>query len=440
MGNSDPHPSMNARLIDLIRVPAFLPLAVTTLTLGVAMSITMPYLSLFSVERANMMPLQLGVFLTMIALSGVIASAAAGKWTDRHGNHCKLMLGSLIASSVGFVLLCPVRNYAALVLIGVVFLGAGGSAQSLMFSFARAVLPVNDAAGRSFALATLRTVMSMAWVFGPAIGALVLAGAGFNGLFLFAAMCFASCGAIVWHMRKFPTVDLHGGPTHYAGDPSTLLESTALAAEEAPQPHEGMQHSRAEIWRAVIALTLVGLTMSATLIVLPLYVVHGMHGKSIDVSIMLGLGALLEMPMMLALGARGARLNKQRWLAAAAAVYMIYFVGVASAQSVEFLIPMQAFSAFVVAVTSCLGMTYIQDLMPHSPGAATALFFNASRVGSIVSGVLAGTLVAALGYRGTFLICGCLMMSALVMFANFPVGIIASRVRDFLSAGRRIRG
>jgi MFS transporter, SET family, sugar efflux transporter len=100
---------------------------------------------------------------------------------------------------------------------------------------------------------------------------------------------------------------------------------------------------------------------------------------------------------------------------------------VAASPSVQFLIPMQAFNAFVVAVTSCLGMTYMQDLMPRSPGAATALFFNASRVGSIMSGVLSGALVAAMGYRGTFLVCGVLTLGAFVLFVNPPFRLWAAR-------------
>ena len=166
------------------------------------------------------------------------------------------------------------------------------------------------------------------------------------------------------------------------------------------------------------------------MIVLPLYVVHGLKGTRLDVSIMLGLGAFLEIPMMLALGARGSTLNKLKWLAACAAVHVVYFIAVAAAGTVSVLIPMQAFNAFVVAVTSCLGMTYMQDLNPRSPGAATALFFNASRVGSILSGVLSGVLVAGLGYRGTFLVCGCLALGALILFADPPWKRIALRVRD----------
>jgi SET family sugar efflux transporter-like MFS transporter len=175
--------------------------------------------------------------------------------------------------------------------------------------------------------------------------------------------------------------------------------------------------STSDIMRSVVALTLIGLATNATMIVLPLYIVHGLKGTRIDVSIMLGLGALMEIPMMLALGARAAKLHKLNWLAACAVVHAVYFVSMSLAPGVHSLIPMQILNAFVIAVTSCLGMTYVQDLMPASPGRATALFFNASRLGSILSGVLSGLLVQAFGYRGTFLFCGLLALCALVLFA-----------------------
>jgi MFS transporter, SET family, sugar efflux transporter len=420
-----------SRLVSLTRIPSFMSLAGATLMLGVAMSFTAPYLSLFGVERAGMTPLRLGLFMTLIAASGVAASAWAGKWSDRYGHHRTLLLAALGAAALGFLLLCFVRDYRALLIIGIAFLGAGGSALSLVFSFGRAALTVSSESERTFATATLRTVLSVAWVFGPSVGALVLAGIGFYGLFLFAAACFGACGVIIWRMPEAQDDGLPVVPDHVPGDPASSLEVTVLEPEMPPEPD--FAHpvaSKRVIWRSVLALTLIGLAASATMIVLPLYVVHGLHGTRIDVSIMLGLGAFLEIPMMLALGARGSSLNKLRWLAACSGVHTLYFICVAAVTSISFLIPMQALNAFVVAVTSCLGMTYVQDLMPRSPGAATALFFNASRVGSILSGVLSGLLIAGVGYRGTFLFCGCLALAALILFADPPWRRMTIYVRD----------
>ncbi|WP_233868480.1 sugar efflux transporter [Paraburkholderia adhaesiva] len=447
----------NSRFAGLLRIPGFLPLAGATLMLGVAMSFTAPYLSLFGIERAGMTPFRLGIFMTAIATSGVIASTAAGRFSDATGKHRMLLLVSLGAATLGYLSLCVVRDYRLLLAVGVAFIGAGGCALSLVFSFSRAALPAADDAERTFASATLRTILSAAWVFGPAVGALVLAAAGFYGLFLFAAASFAACGAIVWRMRE-PRTDEHASqhlmprPTarsveldtadmaQHAGQPLTQAEVQPVNPPDLARAARGQRVRAPEevssdgIMRAVVALTLIGLAANATMIVLPLYIVHGLHGTRLDVSIMLGLGAFMEIPMMLALGARASVLNKPRWLAACAVVHAVYFVAMSAAPGVNALIPMQILNAFVVAVTSCLGMTYVQDLMPSTPGRATALFFNAARLGSILSGVLSGMLVQAFGYRGTFLFCGLLAVCALILFAvrgeHYPK--IARAARQFL--------
>ncbi|MGI4985638.1 MAG: sugar efflux transporter [Janthinobacterium lividum] len=423
---------MNSRFAGLARIPFFLPLSAATLMLGIAMSFTAPYLSLFSIEHAGMTPLRLGCFMTLIAASGVVASTWAGRWSDRHGHHRELLLAALGAAAAGFLCLCVVTDYTLLLLIGVAFLGAGGSALSLVFSFGRAALPVRNDAERAFATAALRTVLSVAWVFGPSVGALILAATNFYGLFLFAVLSFIGCAVIVWRMprtRRPAAAALAGGRSaaHAGEDAGAVEEALQRASGDAPgtpsadasfaQAASAVPASR-RLWRTVLALALLGLAANATMIVLPLYIVHGLGGTRIDVSIMLGLGALLEIPMMLALGTRGATLNKVRWLAACAAVHVVYFIAVAAVSRVSWLIPMQALSAFVVAVTSCLGMTYVQDLMPRSPGAATALFFNAARVGSILSGVLSGMLVGTLGYKGAFLFYGLLPAVGLWLFLD----------------------
>jgi SET family sugar efflux transporter-like MFS transporter len=435
-----------SRFFDLLRIPGFKPLAGATLMLGVAMSFTAPYLSLFGVERAGMTPFRLGLFMTLIAASGVLASTLAGRWSDASGRHRPLLLASLAAATLGYLCLCVVRDYRLLLVVGIVFIGAGSSAISLVFSFSRAALPVPNEAERAFASASLRTILSGAWVFGPAVGALVLAGTGFYGLFLFAAASFAACAAIVSRTQE-PTGHLGDHTVEdTASEPSSSITVPPLKSPSEDAHEEGIAAaSPNDIWRAVVALTLIGLAANATMIVLPLYIVHGLNGSRIDVSIMLGLGALSEIPMMLALGARSSTLHKPNWLAACAAVHAVYFVGMSLAGNVSVLIPMQLLNAFVVAVTSCLGMTYVQDLMPASPGRATALFFNAARLGSILSGVLSGLLVEAFGYRGTFVFCGLLALGALVLFAvpGWRYPLMARAIRRYIEqklAGRRAPG
>lgn len=178
-----------------------------------------------------------------------------------------------------------------------------------------------------------------------------------------------------------------------------------------------MKGARGMIARILLALTLIGLAANATMILLPLFIVHALHGTRLNVSAALGIGALLEIPMMLWLGAKSSRLRKHNWLTVSAVVHAVYFVALAMIGEPAAVVPLQALPAAVVAITSCLGMTYVQDLMPGETGAATARFFNAWRVGSILSGVLSGMIVGALGYRVAFLLCAALAACAFVLLS-----------------------
>ncbi|AXF25490.1 MFS transporter [Burkholderia pyrrocinia] len=410
--------SLHAHFGGLAGIAHFVPLSAAALMLGVAMSFTAPYLSLFGVEAAAMSPFLAGVFMTLIAASGVVASAWAGRWSDRRDRHRPLLVVSLAAAALGFALLCVLRAPVPVIAAGTILLGAGAVSLSQIFSFARAVLPVDSDAQRELASAALRTMLSVAWVFGPALGALILAQAGFTGLFLAAAAGFVACAVIVARIpepaRRPAAADADRAATTRASGSDPVLPDEHAPVDAAP----AVVAPRAVVLRTLAALMLIGLAANATMIVLPLYIVRGLGGTPTNVSAALGLAALLEIPMMLWLGVRSTRLNKARWLTGCAAVHAVYFAGLAAVTRVDAILPLQLLSACVVAITSCLGMTRVCDLMPTRPGTATAMFFSTARVGSIVSGVLSGACVDLFGYRATFAGCGALALVALALLVH----------------------
>ncbi|RDU99095.1 MFS transporter [Trinickia dinghuensis] len=415
--------------------------------LGVALSFTMPYLSLFGVEEASMSPWRLGVFMTVISASGVFASAAVGRWSDRTGRPRAFLVASLVVAVLGYASLSFVRGYVELLLVGVALLGPGGASLSQIFTFGRAALPAEDTAQAEFASATLRTLLSAAWVFGPAVGALVLAQAGFKGLFAFAAVSFAASAVIALLISDAKKGSRHstlaggdcetstkGGADSVSASASVVDPMSMTAAHNGASNTGATPQERRAIPRILLALTLIGLAANATMILLPLYLVHALHGTRLTVSAALGAGALLEIPMMLWLGAKSSRLRKQNWLTASAAVHVVYFVALAMIEQPWAVVPLQVLPATVIAITSCLGMTYIQDLMPGETGAATALFFNAWRMGSILSGVLSGVIVGAFGYRVAFLLCAALAACA---FALLSFDTMRMQRRGLRAAVRR---
>jgi SET family sugar efflux transporter-like MFS transporter len=65
-----------------------------------------------------------------------------------------------------------------------------------------------------------------------------------------------------------------------------------------------------------------------------------------------------------------------------------------------------------------LGITYFQDQLPGAAGRSTTLFANTATAGSLVSGIAAGAVAQALGYRAALVACAVLSVLAWSLF--FP--------------------
>jgi SET family sugar efflux transporter-like MFS transporter len=76
------------RLAELAAAPFFLPIAAAILFIGLGDAVAGSYLTLFAVNQAHLSPFALGIFLTVLALSGIIISTAFGRWLDARPASC----------------------------------------------------------------------------------------------------------------------------------------------------------------------------------------------------------------------------------------------------------------------------------------------------------------------------------------------------------------
>jgi MFS transporter, SET family, sugar efflux transporter len=444
-------------------------MAIAMFVLGTALSFTAPYVSLYGVNHAHMSPGRLGFFMTMMAISGVVISRYLGKRSDAAPNRRPYVLVANFAAVIGYGGLGLTSNYWLILILGCIFLGIAAAILPQMFAFSKTALAFSDSEEEDLGQAGLRTLVSIAWVFGPSIGAILLSLLDFDGLFGIAAGCFALAGLLVFRAKMPPTAASHHVRTPPAvpldsGFPELTLPerasngaganadaqsvrrsapavasraSTATFAQSASRPvatamkpagHGSAVDLKATgqsfakrlgfdstILLAFTAFTLIGVSGSAVMIALPIYMVNVLHGNSHQVAMMFGWGALLEVPIMLGFGLSSKRLPKSKLIAAGALIHVVYFIGIMLADSAEHLVPLQAANAFVVSVFSCLGMQYFQELMPNEPGSATTLFFNTNRVGAIVAGVLTGWIAGMFGYWHVFIMCAVLSSIAFVM-------------------------
>src|SRR5688572_21057305 len=96
----------------------FLPLLVAVLLLGIADSMIGPYLVLFGADEAGLSPFQVGVFLSLVAVSGLAVSTWLGRRYDRSASRWPAFV-AVAAPAVGYLALTTTTSYALLALIGV---------------------------------------------------------------------------------------------------------------------------------------------------------------------------------------------------------------------------------------------------------------------------------------------------------------------------------
>ena len=389
-----PEGSIAGTLPQIARLPHAPGLTLAVLLLGLATSLAGPFMSLFAVQQVGMTPLQLGLFLTFNALSAVLVSTRLGRWADRRSDRKPLVLLTLAAGVLAYLALSGVRSVYGVMATGVLLLAVSSAAFPQVFAFARSGFAQAPGDLPEKAVTVLRAVFSFAWVVGPGVGAAVLGRWSFSGVFLLAALCYALAGLPLLFIRP-----LAPAPAQPNSAPSPLTQELAAP----PAPPMG--------W-VVAAFTLYGMAMHMGMVMFSLFVTETLHGTSAQVGFLVGLCALLEIPVML-LFVLSKRLPGVEWLIKAGLLlFVVHFALIYLAQGMPLLIATQVLRAAVLAVMAGLGMTYFQQLMPGRFSAATTLYSNTSVVGSMLSGIVAGAWAQVFGYRPVFLLCAALSLAA----------------------------
>ena len=120
----------------LLRTPFFLPITIAVLFIGAGDAIGGSYLTLFAVDQGRMNPLELGIFLAALALSGIAVNTSLGRWFDTRPSVVPVFL-ALVMTTVGYVLLTATTRFYLQVLraVGIGLIGYQG------ISYIQALMP-----------------------------------------------------------------------------------------------------------------------------------------------------------------------------------------------------------------------------------------------------------------------------------------------------------
>lgn len=354
----------------------------TCFLVGIAGAFTMPTMSLFISEEVGARPLLIGVFFMVMTVSGVLISQVIGWWSDRGIDRKRLILICNIMGLIGFLIFAFNRNYWVLLATSAIFISTTSAAVPQIFALAREILDRNARPSETFS-SLLRAQISLGWVIGPPIAFFVATAFGFTPLFLLAAFMFL----VLCFVTTFSLPSIE------------------------PTPKRTEENHQDSIWRDknIMLLSISFMFMYCAnnmyIISMPLYISNDLHLDSSVPGMMMGTAALIEIPIMLLSGRYALRFGKKRMMAVSILAGTLFYIGVIINESVTGFLLLQLLNGIFVGVTSALGISLFQDLKPQKMGQVTTLYSNAIKTGSVLGGVVAGTIADYYDFHTVFFAC-----------------------------------
>jgi len=377
----------------LLRVPSFAPASLAILLTILAEAVAGSYMALLAVEKIGMSPLELGVFLTVGAASGIAVTTWFGHMHDRRPKLWPLYL-SLAAKVIGFALCAVVTETWALILIAVVLLGLSSASFALLFAIAKGYLDLAGGDAPDRGMASLRMTSSLGWAIGPAIGAVLVAVLGFEGVYIGAAVMALIGFFVVIGARVRPQSD----PPE---QPKLTLEIIRAAAP------------------GVFALTAFHTAMFMGGNAMTIIVATEL-GTSVDVGLLFSICAAIEVVIMGAFVVRPELTHSRALLIAGFGMFAAYHLLLVLVPTLGAFYVGQLLRAGAIGIVSIVGMAKLQQMLPGRAGAASALYGNTMSAAALVSGLGTGLWATAFGYASVFWICAVLSILAGIAMVRRP--------------------
>jgi MFS transporter, SET family, sugar efflux transporter len=383
-GAGDPHQSVTA-------APArgSVPLAGAIGSYGLTVAILGTTTSLFLADAVHAGPLLIGMFFAARGAVAVVVNQAAGWISDRLPDRRVLMGLSGAAGVAGAVCFALLRNYVAALVTGALAFGMSGVAFSQLLAYANEFAKARGREVTAFT-SVMRSVFSAAWVAGPPAGLFLLTRYGFRPLYLvLAGLSLLTAAFGRWLLPRVPQ------PPQPPRPPGAARGGWRAGGLGLPR----------RTWVLLGVIVIFGVVDQMYNIDIALYITKDLHLAAQTVGWVAGLGAALEIPIMIMAGRLAGRFGKLPLVVAAAAIAMAFFCLLPLATSVPALLALQVLNAAWTAVALSIPIVMVQEESPTGAGASSALYTSAFMSAVLLAGAITGVTAAAVGYRNVFWVC-----------------------------------
>jgi SET family sugar efflux transporter-like MFS transporter len=355
------------------------------LLVGVGVSITLPYLSLYLTEDFGISTGAVGVFIAVSSLSGVVFNSLIANRSDNGMDRKWIIIISMLSSALGYASYLLFHNYFILLIAVTIFNGIGAAAMPQIYASAKESADESNSDDKTFAMSTLRTLVSLGFLVGPLGGTLILSVMGYKGLFLGTSVIYLFIAYLVFLFLQKRRKIQSNTKKHKKTGAYTLKDR--------------------QIRQPFFAFIFLFMVNAINGIITPLYIVNELQGTYTDVGLVISVCAGLEIPIMLVLGALGKKISNHTLMIYGCGIAVIYYIALSVSTHSWQLIVAQLLQATFVAIIMGNGLSYFTDLLLDSPDLATTIYSNGSTLGRLVGNLGGGFIAQFVGFRQVYWVC-----------------------------------
>lgn len=408
---------MVTRIRQLFEIRNYSIYIISMLSMGVGISLTSPYLSLYCTTVLGMSTSAFGFFMATVSLSGVIVNTILAKYSDQGLDRKKVIIIATLFCGTGYLCYLLFQNFFVLLISISLLLGLGAPTMPQVFASAREAVNAKKDIDGTFANSLLRSLFSLGFLIGPLVGSLLLTSVGYRGVFTGTAIIFFSISLMIFFF-------LHSTPSPKLA-PAVSISSPQANSASAPSV------SLKNINILLPFLTMIMLNMCNTVYNMntPLFIVNTLKGTDSQAGLVVSLCAGLEIPLMIVLGSLASKLGNRVLMMSGCVAAAVYHVLVLFSTHVWQIIAAQLLQAAFVALVIAIGLSFFQDLLPTLPGMATILYSNAGTLGNLLGNLTGGVIAQIAGFRNVYWVCLILVTISFIMLSRTkakPIGVSLS--------------
>lgn len=337
------------------------------------------YQSVFLQEIKNATSNQIGIFVSLNSIAGIFFSTLFSMVSDRFRQRKKILSMALCNAILGYICYLFIDEFFFLLISSSVFIGVSTMITAQIFAYAKDILrkEVNDTEPY---ITVLRTIVSFAWVFSPMLASMLIKIPKYKGII---------GSAIVSYIIAFLILQFNF---------STLTEDIKAELTHKEDIYE--QKSNLYILINFLVFTLLEAMNVIANTNLPLYITKILGYSNKYVGFLTALSSLMEIPCMLFLAYLAFKKIRMEYIIFyGISSGIIFFLLLKEVNSMYMIMLIFVFKAIFNAVYKGIGISFFQKMIPQNCGISTTLFTNTTRMGSIVGGIIIGSIG---GYKNNF--------------------------------------